>query len=73
MKSLIGIISCLPAIVLCVSLQAQNYTFGLNRPLEDKYLPKSRVETVQPERVPKPDLAARLAKPSATEGHRGKA
>lgn len=49
------------------SAMAQNYTFGLNRPLEDKYLPKSRVETVQPERVPKQDIEARLDKVSATE------
>ena len=57
----------MPVVLLCVSLQAQNYNFGLTRPLDEKYLPKSRVETAQPGLVPKQDIEARLDKVSDTE------
>lgn len=59
----------LPAVAatVCFNASAQEFTFGLNRPLDDKYIPKSRVPVEQPVRVPKQAETARLEKVSDTE------
>lgn len=67
MRKITKMLLSLSLLGLCVSAEAQNYSFGLNRPLDEKLLPKSRVPMQEAVRVPKKNVAARLDKVSATE------